>query len=116
MVSNQLQELRTQIKEMQACPFCDGVGEVWGLKTEKFEKCPCVDVRDQLLELFNEREIEARIDEHRITNARFSTARYTDPKDKDMTDGYNLCRKEWSRLSHERINELLANKDKEGSE
>lgn len=52
-----------------------------------------------------------KLEELKLINMRFSTARTDKPELKDITEGYNLARKEWDRIRHERIAELSGIKE-----
>lgn len=108
------EELREEIYLAQSEPIPH---ETHGPYCDQYEMCKkCKKYVDNVMQLIKARDTkmleQARIDEHKILNARFCTVRSSVPELKKEVEEYNLCRQEWSRISHERINELSATKEK----
>ena len=72
-----------------------------------------VETKQAIDDLLHQEVQKARLDEHKIMNARFCTVKSSKPELGGEVAGYNLCRNEWSRVSHERIAQL---KSKDGAD
>lgn len=65
---------------------------------------------DEMAAYVAQAEREARLDEAKLLNARFSTVR-DDPKQAKMIEGYMLARDEFTRVKNERLAELERESD-----